>query len=64
MKLSRIVLLKRKNMIADLSEVNLVLEDTYVIKAKQIPFRKKSLPTLKSVGMMGIVILVILALNL
>lgn len=39
--------IEKKNMIADLSEVNLVLEDTYVIKAKQIPFRKKSLPTIK-----------------
>lgn len=37
----------KKNMVTDLHEVNLILEDTYVIESKQIPARKKSLPTIK-----------------
>lgn len=40
-------IIEKKNMITNLSEVNLALEDTYVIKATQIPFRKKDLPTIK-----------------
>ena len=40
-------IVKKKNMRADLSEINLILEDTYVIESNQIPFRKKTLPTIK-----------------
>lgn len=40
-------IIEKKNMRADLSEINLILEDTYVIESNQIPFRKKSLPTVK-----------------
>jgi hypothetical protein len=31
----------------ELSEMNLILEDTYVIELRQIPFSKKNLPTIK-----------------
>ncbi|MBM6832651.1 hypothetical protein [Megamonas hypermegale] len=31
----------------ELSEINLILEDTYVIESRQIPFSKKDLPTIK-----------------
>lgn len=31
----------------ELSEMNLILEDTYVIESRQIPFSKKDLPTIK-----------------
>lgn len=40
-------IVKKKNMRADLLEINLILEDTYVIESNQIPFRKKTLPTIK-----------------
>ena len=40
-------IVEKINMRADLSEINLILEDTYVIESNQIPFRKKSLPTVK-----------------
>lgn len=39
--------IEMNNMSTDFSEINLILEDTYVIESKQIPFRKKSLPTIK-----------------
>lgn len=39
--------IEKRNMIADLSEVNLVLEDTYVIESEQIPFKQRTLPTIK-----------------
>lgn len=35
------------NVDMELSEMNLILEDTYVIESKQIPFSKKDLPTIK-----------------
>lgn len=35
------------NVDMELSEMNLILEDTYVIESRQIPFSKKDLPTIK-----------------
>lgn len=35
------------NMDMESSEMNLILEDTYVIESRQIPFSKKNLPTIK-----------------
>lgn len=35
------------NVDMELSEMNLILEDTYIIESKQIPFSKKDLPTIK-----------------
>ena len=39
--------IEKKNMSTTLSEVNLILEDTYVIESNQIPSSKKFLPTIK-----------------
>ena len=40
-------IIEKENMEADLSEINLILEDTYVIKPEQIPCSKQNLPTIK-----------------
>lgn len=39
--------IEKKNMETDLSEINLILEDTYVIESEQIPCSKQNLPTIK-----------------
>lgn len=40
-------IIEKENMEADLSEINLILEDTYVIESEQIPCCKQNLPTIK-----------------
>lgn len=40
-------IIENENMSTNLSEINLILEDTYVIESNQIPLRKKSFPTIK-----------------
>lgn len=40
-------IIEKENMEADLSEINLILEDTYVIESNQIPCSKQNLPTIK-----------------
>lgn len=42
-----VCIIEKKNMEADLSEINLILEDTYVIESEQIPCCKQNLPTIK-----------------